>query len=80
MLVRITFGFDCGKVVDLLPDNALAMLADGRAVRPDEQWPRDAYRHETDDIEVVESAPVVDARVSGRSDRGFPRSRKRRRR
>lgn len=35
MLVRIGFGARLGKVVDMLPHEARAMLADGRATLPD---------------------------------------------
>jgi hypothetical protein len=35
MLVRLAFGSREGQVVDFLPHEARAMLADGRAVLPD---------------------------------------------
>lgn len=35
MLVRLAFGSRAGEVVDFLPHEARAMLADGRAVLPD---------------------------------------------
>jgi len=35
MLVRVQFGSSAGDVVDFLPHEARAMLADGRAVLPD---------------------------------------------
>jgi hypothetical protein len=35
MLVRVQFGSRVGEVVDFLPLEARAMLADGRAVLPD---------------------------------------------
>jgi hypothetical protein len=35
----MTFGSDVGRVVDHLPGNARAMLADGRAVLPEAPWP-----------------------------------------
>lgn len=36
MLVRLLFGSRAGEVHDFLPHEAHAMLADGRAVRPDQ--------------------------------------------
>lgn len=35
MLVRIAFGAQSGEVVDVLPESAHAMLADGRATLPE---------------------------------------------
>lgn len=39
MLVRLAFGSRAGEVVDFLPHEALAMLSDGRATRPDAALP-----------------------------------------
>jgi hypothetical protein len=36
MLVKTLVGLRAGEVIDLLPLSALAMLADGRAVAPDD--------------------------------------------
>lgn len=39
MLIRLAFGAHAGEVVDFLPHEARAMLADGRASLPDEAAP-----------------------------------------
>lgn len=39
MLIRLAFGAHAGEVVDFLPHEAHAMLADGRASLPDEAAP-----------------------------------------
>jgi hypothetical protein len=39
MLVRLAFGSRVGAVVDMLPHEAHAMLADGRASLPDAKAP-----------------------------------------
>ncbi len=64
MLVRITFGAKSGQVCDLLPDQARAMLADGRATLPDAV-----------DAPV---SPVLTEQVASRMDRGLPPHKQRR--
>ena len=63
MLIRLAFGSREGQVLDFLPHEARAMLADGRAVLPDA-------------VPVPASVPVVD-RVASREDRGMPRGKRR---
>jgi hypothetical protein len=64
MLVRLAFGSRVGEVVDFLPHEALAMLADGRATRPDA------------DVVAVD-VPVQTAHVAAREDRNIPRHKRR---
>lgn len=54
MLVRMAFGLKAGHVVDMLPHEARAMLADGRASLPESAAP--------------DPAVIVD-RVAAREDR-----------
>lgn len=61
MLIRLCFGSRMGQVMDFLPHEARAMLADGRAVLPD--------------AEPV--PPPAPARVASRDDRGMPRGKRR---
>lgn len=68
MLVRLAFGSRRGEVVDFLPTEARAMLADGRASLP-EIW-ADA------EAQPVLSVPAPAAPVG--ADRGLPRGRPRR--
>jgi hypothetical protein len=63
MLIRLTFGSREGKVLDFLPHEARAMLADGRAVLPDAE-------------PVQRTLPAGD-RVASRADRGMPRGKRR---
>lgn len=70
MLVQFTFGRDNGRVVDVLPHEAHAMIADGRACWP-EGSPFAPARVATD-------VAVVSAQVNARSDRGMPRTKHRR--
>ena len=57
MLIRLTFGTRKGQVVDLLPNEARAMLADGRAVLPD----------------VTPAPQSLPPMVAARTDRGIPK-------
>lgn len=68
MLVRITFGSRRGEVIDFLPHEAHAMLADGRATLPNAtpSVPRDVS--------------IVEVQVAARSDRGMPATKPRRQR
>ena len=68
MLVRLAFGSRRGEVVDFLPTEARAMLADGRACLP--EMGADA------DAQPVLSVPAPAAPVG--ADRGLPRGRPRR--
>lgn len=63
MLIRLCFGSRVGQVMDFLPHEARAMLADGRAVLPD--------------AEPVQTPPPAPARVASRDDRGMPRGKRR---
>lgn len=69
MLVRLTFGSRAGEVVDFLPHEAQAMLADGRAVRPDVA--------PTVVSPVAVPAAAGADRVASRADRGMPRGKRR---
>lgn len=62
MLVRLAFGRRSGEVIDFMPTEARAMLADGLATLPDAVL-----------SPVVE--PV--SRVEAREDRGTPRGKRR---
>ena len=63
MLIRLCFGSRMGQVMDFLPHEARAMLADGRAVLPD--------------AEPVPAPAPAPARVVSREDRGMPRGKQR---
>lgn len=66
MLIRLMYGAREGQVVDLLPREARAMLADGRATLPS-ITPGDR-----------DPAPaLVTTTVATRADRGMPRQHRR---
>jgi len=64
MLVRLAFGSRAGEVADFLPHEAQAMLADGRATRPEE-------------MVAADDVPVKTAHIAAREDRGMPRGKRR---
>lgn len=68
MLVRLRYGARVGEVIDLLPQSARAMLADGRAELPESAAGAEA--------QPVLSVPAPAAPVG--ADRGLPRGRPRR--
>lgn len=68
MLVRLRYGTRVGEVVDLLPQSARAMLADGRAELPELAHAAAAQPERV----------VPDAGDLPRMDRGMPRGRPRR--
>lgn len=64
MLIRLAFGHRAGEVVDFLPHEAHAMLADGRASLPE--------------VAAAPGVAVVVERVEVRQDRVHPRAKHRR--
>lgn len=61
MLIRFAFGPLRGEVYDMLPHEARAMLADGRATDPN----------------APDSVPVATEQVAARVDRGMPQGKRR---
>lgn len=62
MLVRMAFGSRVGEVVDFLPHEARAMLADGRATRVEEPSDRLPTPSSPVEARVDRVAPAVKAR------------------
>jgi len=60
MLIKMAFGPQAGELVDMLPHEARAMLADGRASLPDEAAPV---------VVVADRESVVQTKVKHRRTR-----------